>query len=518
MTDRIYLNAVDADGNALALAVRDGRILAIGAEPPELPQAQVTDLRGHLVLPGFVDGHIHLDKSFVGDRWHPHRPAATLRERLAIEKSELAVAPPIEARADALIAQAAAFGTVAMRSHVDVDASTGLENLHAVMAAREKWRGIVDIQLAAFPQAGVMSCPGTAQLLEAAVREGAEVVGGIDPSTLDGDAEGQLDCIFGIADRLGARLDIHLHEPGMAGVEQIGRIAARTRALGLAGRVAISHAYALGDVDARAQDEAARKLADAGVAIMTNAPGDRAFPPVLRLRAAGVRLVVVTNKEARYTARVLQALLARWDHHPKVDLITTDGFLYPTAELQRRGIMHRKGFPESYDRRKLLKFISAMKSGAPEVRAPVYSHHTYDIVPGAEVVVRSPDVLIVEGLNVLQPPRVMADGRTGLAVSDFFDFSVYVDASLEDLRTWYVERFLRLRETAFSDPSSYFRRYASLTDDEARETALYAAVGEGHVSTQSVLEKVTALVAAFALGAVAHSDGPWLSKKLCANE
>jgi len=290
MTDRIYLNAVDADGNALALAVRDGRILAIGAEPPELPQAQVTDLRGHLVLPGFVDGHIHLDKSFVGDRWHPHRPAATLRERLAIEKSELAVAPPIEARADALIAQAAAFGTVAMRSHVDVDASTGLENLHAVMAAREKWRGIVDIQLAAFPQAGVMSCPGTAQLLEAAVREGAEVVGGIDPSTLDGDAEGQLDCIFGIADRLGARLDIHLHEPGMAGVEQIGRIAARTRALGLAGRVAISHAYALGDVDARAQDEAARKLADAGVAIMTNAPGDRAFPPVLRLRAAGVRV------------------------------------------------------------------------------------------------------------------------------------------------------------------------------------------------------------------------------------
>ena len=288
MTDRVFINAVDIDGAPLSLTVRDGRILAIDAQPPALGEAEVTDLRGHLVLPGFVDGHIHLDKSFVGDRWHPHQPAATLRERLAIEKRELAAAPPMEGRADALIAQAAAFGTVAMRSHVDVDATTGLANLHAVMAAREKWRGIVDIQLVAFPQAGVMSCPGTADLLEAAVREGAEVVGGIDPATLDGDADGQLDRVFGIADRLGAKIDIHLHEPDMPGIEQLARIAARTKALGLAGRVAVSHAYALGDVEPRAVDEVARKLADAGVAIMTNALGDRAFPPVLRLREAGV--------------------------------------------------------------------------------------------------------------------------------------------------------------------------------------------------------------------------------------
>ncbi|CAB3871490.1 amidohydrolase family protein [Achromobacter anxifer] len=290
MTDRVYINAVDCDGNPLSLSVRDGRIAALGAEPPAAGAAQVIDLRGHLLLPGFVDGHIHLDKSFVGGRWRPHRPAGSLRERLAIEKEELAAAPPMQERADALIAQAAAFGTVAMRSHVDVDATTGLVNLHAVMAAREKWRGIVDIELAAFPQAGVMSCPGTAQLLEAAVREGAAVVGGIDPSTLDGDADGQLDCVFGIADRLGAKIDIHLHEPGMEGVAQILRIAERAQALGLAGRVAISHAYALGDVGLQALDEAARKLADAGVAIMTNAPGDRAFPPVLRLREAGVRV------------------------------------------------------------------------------------------------------------------------------------------------------------------------------------------------------------------------------------
>jgi len=289
MTERVFINAVGIDGNPQALAVRDGRIVAIGSEPPPAA-AETIDLRGHLVLPGFVDGHIHLDKSFVGDRWHPHLPAATLRERLAIEKRELAGAPPIEGRADALIAQAAAFGTVAMRCHVDVDATTGLANLHAVMAAREKWRGIVDIELVAFPQAGVMSCPGTARLLEAAVREGAEVVGGIDPSTLDGDAEGQLDCVFGIADRLGAKIDIHLHEPDMQGVEQLARIAARTKALGLAGRVAVSHAYALGDVGQQALDQVARQLADAGVAIMTNAPGDRAFPPALRLREAGVRM------------------------------------------------------------------------------------------------------------------------------------------------------------------------------------------------------------------------------------
>jgi cytosine deaminase len=135
-----------------------------------------------------------------------------------------------------------------------------------------------------------MSCPGTPQWLEAAVREGAGVVGGIDPSTLDGDAEGQLDCVFGIAERLGAKIDIHLHEPGEQGVAQIARIAARAQALGLAGRVAISHAYALGDVGQGALQDVARKLADAGVAIMTNAPGDRAFPPVLALRAAGVRV------------------------------------------------------------------------------------------------------------------------------------------------------------------------------------------------------------------------------------
>ncbi|GAA4217637.1 type I pantothenate kinase [Actinocatenispora rupis] len=172
-------------------------------------------------------------------------------------------------------------------------------------------------------------------------------------------------------------------------------------------------------------------------------------------------------------ARLLRTLLAQWPDHPRVDLITTDGFLHPNAELKRRGLMERKGFPESYDRRALVRFVSDVKSGRPEVAAPVYSHLTYDIVPGEKRVVRQPDILLVEGLNVLQPaPR--------LAVSDLFDFSLYVDAHTDDIRRWYVERFLQLRETAFADPASFFHRFAVLSDAEAVETAtgIWAAINE----------------------------------------
>jgi type I pantothenate kinase len=167
------------------------------------------------------------------------------------------------------------------------------------------------------------------------------------------------------------------------------------------------------------------------------------------------------------TARVLQQMLAHWPEHPSVALVTTDGFLYPNAELERRGLLARKGFPESYDRRALLRFVMDIKSGKDEVVAPTYSHLVYDVVPGRSVVINRPDIVIVEGLNVLAPARVRPDGRTGLAISDFFDFSVYVDAATADIRRWYVERFLRLRETAFRNPASYFEKYAGLTTDEA---------------------------------------------------
>jgi len=172
------------------------------------------------------------------------------------------------------------------------------------------------------------------------------------------------------------------------------------------------------------------------------------------------------------TARVLRELLARWPDHPRVELVTTDGFLLPNAVLESRGLLQRKGFPESYDQRGLLRFLTAVKSGRAEVAAPVYSHLTYDVVPDETVVLQRPDVLIVEGLNVLQPGRTRADGRPTLAVSDFFDFSIYVDAAVRHIEQWYVERFLALRETAFADPASYFHRFAALSDEDARATAV----------------------------------------------
>lgn len=169
------------------------------------------------------------------------------------------------------------------------------------------------------------------------------------------------------------------------------------------------------------------------------------------------------------TARILQTLLARWPSHPKVDLITTDGFLYPNRVLEERGLMRRKGFPESYDQGRLVRFLLAVKSGEAEVPAPIYSHYSYDIVDGRFQVVKQPDIVIVEGLNVLQTGNVGASPRR--FVSDFFDFSVYVDAPAELIERWYVERFMTFRETVFTDPQSYFHRYADLSDEASRRTA-----------------------------------------------
>jgi type I pantothenate kinase len=172
------------------------------------------------------------------------------------------------------------------------------------------------------------------------------------------------------------------------------------------------------------------------------------------------------------TARVLRALLARWPDHPRVDLITTDGFLHRNEELNRRGIMHRKGFPESFDTARLLNFLHEVKSGKERVEAPVYSHFHYDILPGQALVIDRPDILIVEGLNVLQPARMPKDGEAIPFVSDFFNFSIYIDADAKVIEEWYVTRFMRLRQTAFRDPGAYFHRYAQLTPDEARAQAL----------------------------------------------
>lgn len=167
------------------------------------------------------------------------------------------------------------------------------------------------------------------------------------------------------------------------------------------------------------------------------------------------------------TARLLAHLLARFEATPKVSLVTTDGFLLPNSELERRGLMARKGFPESYDRRALLDFISAVKSGAPLVQAPLYDHTIYDVVPDRKVDVRQPDVLVLEGLNVLQPAPRAFNNQAVMAVSDFIDFSIYVDAEAANIRSWYLERFLTLKHTAFTQPDSYFRKYADIDDDVA---------------------------------------------------
>jgi type I pantothenate kinase len=171
------------------------------------------------------------------------------------------------------------------------------------------------------------------------------------------------------------------------------------------------------------------------------------------------------------TARVLRALLSRWPNTPKVELVTTDGFLHPNAVLERDGLLEKKGFPESYDGSAIIRFLSQVKAGNPHVEAPVYSHLTYDVVPGESVSVDRPDILIVEGLNVLLPNRPPRDGKAIPFVSDFFDFSIYLDADEDLLEKWYIQRFMRLRQTAFRDPRSYFRKYADISDAEAEGTA-----------------------------------------------
>lgn len=190
-----------------------------------------------------------------------------------------------------------------------------------------------------------------------------------------------------------------------------------------------------------------------------NTPGDK-VPFII-----GVAGSVAVGKST--TSRILQALLSRWPSSPKVDLVTTDGFLHPNRVLEERGIMQRKGFPESYDRARFVNFLGDIKSGKAKVSVPVYSHLVYDVVPGEEVVIDRPDILIVEGLNILQPGELPSDGKPILFASDFIDFSIYIDADVEDLRDWYLTRFFRLRETAFRDPSSFFRKFSEMSEEEA---------------------------------------------------
>ncbi len=285
-------NAKLSDGRLVDVGIDGGKIASIApAGSSRVHEELAIDIAGALLVPGFVDGHIHLDKTLIGLPFQPHRPGDSIAERIARERelrSELRA--PVEERAMRLIRQIVGFGTTALRSQVDIDSEVGLSGLHALLKVREAARDFCDIQIVAFPQSGLCIAPGVADLLDAAIAEGADLVGGLDPAGIDNNVEGHLDAIFAIAERRGVGLDIHLHDPGPLGCFELRQISERTLAAGLTGRVAVSHAFALGAVDDWELGRTIEALARADVAVMTNGPGAVPMPPVKRLRAAGVRV------------------------------------------------------------------------------------------------------------------------------------------------------------------------------------------------------------------------------------
>lgn len=277
-------NATLPDGSKHDIEIEGGRIAAL--LPP------TTGEPGIMLLPPLVDGHIHLDKTLLGLPWVPNQAAGnTVADRIEAERKVRAARTVSETETGAnLVRQVVATGTLHMRSHVDIDNQLGLKNLQAVLAIRERFRDLVTIQIVAFPQSGVLRSPGTAALLDEAVAQGADLVGGLDPVGIDGDLAGHLDPIFAIAARHGVGLDIHLHDGGEGGIAQMLAIAERTRANGLEGKVAISHAFALGSVPTDLAARTADTLARAGIAIMSHGPGAGTMPPLPLLRAHGVEV------------------------------------------------------------------------------------------------------------------------------------------------------------------------------------------------------------------------------------
>lgn len=281
-------NATLPDGSKHDIEVLGGRIAAL------LPASDTgdLDLKGALVLPPLVDGHIHLDKTLLGLPWIPNQAAGNrVVDRIEAERKVRAARTVPESETGAnLVRQVVASGTLHIRSHVDIDNQLGLKNLHEILGVRERFRDLVTIQIVAFPQSGILRSPGTADLLDAAIADGADLLGGLDPVGIDGDLDGHLDAIFAIAERRGVGIDIHLHDGGESGIAQIRAIAERTRAGGLKGKVAVSHAFALGSVPIELAERTADLLAKTGVAIMSHGPGGATIPPIKLLREHGVRV------------------------------------------------------------------------------------------------------------------------------------------------------------------------------------------------------------------------------------
>ncbi|WP_421360731.1 amidohydrolase family protein [Agrobacterium rosae] len=290
-TKTVFTNAKMADGLLRDVHVEAGRITSIEAVGSDRVSASVIDVAGDLLVPGFVEGHIHLDTSFYGDTWMPHRPCTNgfdVHERVAFQAENMAIAAPMDKRARDQLDLCIGNGTLHMRSHVMVDGSVGLASLETILAVREDYKDLIDIQLVAFPQSGILKSPGTPELLDEAIKLGADLVGGLDPASFDRDVNGHLDVVFGVAEKHGVDIDIHLHDAGSMGAFTIEEICARTVALGMQGHVAVSHAYGLGDLAPDATRKIAATIARSGVSIMTNAPGNHNFPPVALLRQEGV--------------------------------------------------------------------------------------------------------------------------------------------------------------------------------------------------------------------------------------
>lgn len=337
MSDLLITDIRPEDGPAADILITGGRIAAIGPGLTAPPGVPVVDGGGAIALAPFVEPHVHLDKILWGLPWHPIEVPAGLRAMIDNEVAIRRRLPwSVEDRAGRLMRQCVAMGSTHIRSHVDISTEYGLSNVEGVLAAWEGMKGAVGLELVAFPQTGLMIDPGCAAVMEAAMEAGCAVVGGIDPGTIDGDPKGHLDTIFGIADRKGAKIDIHLHEPGELGLYEMGMICDRTEALGMQGRVVVSHAFCLGDGPADQVAAMIERLARLRIGIISAVPGEIAFPPMFDLAAAGVPCALASD-----------SIRDTWNPHGNGDMLDrcwllafrawcrTDGELLACLEMGR---------------------------------------------------------------------------------------------------------------------------------------------------------------------------------------